>query len=90
MIDPELNKQLNEINLGIERVSHKIGGSWYAFFRGLLTGFGYVLGAFAAVLLIGWMLNVIGIIPAFKKYADQWRGVLQQQPIDRQIPASSK
>jgi len=76
-MEPELKSQLQNIQHEITEVSDKLGGNGWAFFRGLLGGFGSVIGAFLALLIIGWALNIIGIIPALKTKVEQWQGTLQ-------------
>lgn len=75
-MEPDLKHQLQGIQHEIKEVSDKLGGNWWALFRGMIGGFGSVLGAFLALLIIGWVLNVIGIIPALKTKADQWQNAL--------------
>lgn len=75
-MEPDLKHQLQNIQAEITEVSDKLGGNFWAFFRGLIGGFGSVIGAFLALLIIGWVLNVIGIIPALKNKVDQWQGTL--------------
>lgn len=77
-MNDEIKKEVQEINENVEFIRVKIGGGWHALFRGMLSGFGYIMGAFVALLIIGWMLNVVGIIPAFSRQADAWRQTLQQ------------
>ncbi len=77
-MNEEIEKQVEEISQNVELIRIKTGGSWTAFFRGILTGFGSVIGAFVAILIIGWALNVVGIIPAFKQQAESWRQVFLQ------------
>jgi hypothetical protein len=72
------DKQLSEINQNLANINKKMGNYWYSFARGLLTGLGSVVGAGLAIILIGWFLNVIGVIPALKNSAEQWRNALQQ------------
>ncbi len=68
-------EEINQINQNLEKINSRLGNSWLAFLKGLLYGFGSVLGAGLAIILIGWFLNAIGIIPAFQKQAEQWRQV---------------
>lgn len=77
-MNEEIKRDVEEINENVEKILIKTGGYWTSFFRGLLTGFGSVIGAFIALLIIGWVLNVVGIIPAFSRQADTWRQSLQQ------------
>ena len=76
-MEPDLKNQLQAIQVEINEVSDKLGGNGWAFFRGLLGGFGSVIGAFLALLIIGWALIIIGIIPALKNKVDQWQATLQ-------------
>jgi hypothetical protein len=78
MLDQLKDKKLDELNKNLEGINNKMGSYKSAFGRGILTGFGYVLGAGVAVIIIGWFLNVIGVIPALKDTAEDWRSVFQQ------------
>jgi branched-subunit amino acid ABC-type transport system permease component len=75
-MEPDLKQHLQGIQEEIGEVSDKLGGNFWAFFRGLIGGFGSVIGAFLALLIIGWVLNIIGIIPALKNKVEQWQGTL--------------
>jgi hypothetical protein len=78
MNDNELKKAVESINQNVERISERIGGRWAAMGRGVLTGFGSVVGAGLAILIIGFILNVIGVIPAFREQSELWREALKQ------------
>lgn len=78
MLDQIKDKKLEELNTNLAGINGKLGNMWFAFGKGLLTGLGSVLGAGLAIILIGWFLNVIGVIPALKGSADEWKQVLQQ------------
>ncbi len=73
-----LDNDMRELNQNIQKLNKSMGSFWVGLVRGLFTGFGSVLGAGLAILLIGWFLNVIGVIPAFQKQAEQWREVFIQ------------
>lgn len=77
MLDQLKDKRLEELNTNLEGINSKMGNLWFALGKGLLTGFGSVLGAGIAVILIGWFLNVIGVIPALQNSATQWREAFQ-------------
>ncbi len=83
---PNLETSVREIQTNIEQINHKVGGNWKSLSRGLLTGFGSIVGAALAIVLIGWVLNFIGVIPAFKNQATQWRDALQQTSSRQLIP----
>lgn len=78
MLDQIKDQKLEELNQNLSGINRKLGNLWFAFGKGLLTGLGSVLGAGIAIILIGWFLNVIGVIPALKNSADQWRAAFQQ------------
>ncbi len=78
MLDQIRDKRLDELNQSLAGINKKLGSMWFAFGKGLLYGLGSVLGAGIAIILIGWFLNVIGVIPALSKSADQWREAFQQ------------
>lgn len=89
MLDQLKDKRLEELNTNLEGINRKMGNYWSAFARGLLTGLGSVIGAGVAIILIGWFLNVIGVIPALKNTSDEWREAFQatQQSTKDFIPA---
>lgn len=85
MIDPELRSALTDINENLNKISGATG-KWRPFFNGILTGLGSVVGAALALVLIGWILNIVGVIPALKNQVEQWRQVLQQTQTYKNAP----
>jgi hypothetical protein len=75
MIDPELEKYLVTINNTAKQL--KVS-PMRALLNGVMSGVGYVIGFALTIILIGYALNVIGIIPAFKGQVDEWKGLLQR------------
>ncbi len=82
MIEHLNNKDVEKLNENLTTISARLGNMWLAFGKGLLTGFGSVLGAGLAIILIGWFLNVIGVIPALSNSATQWREAFQASSND--------
>lgn len=82
MIDPELKTHLSEITTSVKALNS--GRWWKSLLEGTLRGFGSVIGVVLAVAVIGWSLNIIGVIPAFKQEVEQWRKLLQET--QRQSP----
>ena len=78
MIDPELKTELDKLNRTLVGIFHKTESLWRAFVRGVLQGLGSVLGVVLAVLIIGWILNVMGVIPGLRQQASEWKGMWQQ------------
>lgn len=77
MLDPELKTYLDSFRTDLIKISRGTGW-WRSLLHGLFSGFGYVLGFVVALVVLGWALNVIGIIPAFRREVDDWRKLLQQ------------
>jgi hypothetical protein len=78
MIDPELKTELEKINRSLVGIFHKTENLWRAFVRGVLHGVGSILGVVIAIVFIGWLLNVMGVIPGFKKQATQFQTMWQE------------
>lgn len=72
------DKELRELNENIIKMNRTMSSAWLSLGKGFVGGLGSVLGAGIAIILIGWFLNVIGVIPAFREQADQWRQVFEQ------------
>jgi hypothetical protein len=87
MNENDLNRQMAEINENVAKINRRIGGNGMSLWRGILSGFGYIVGAFIAVLIIGWVLNAIGVIPAFKQQVESLKDALRQAQT-KQIPGS--
>lgn len=68
MIDPELKTSLSEINKNLVDLKNKrYPGIWRAFFQGVFSAFGYLVGLVLVIVLVGWFLNKIGVLPEFQK-----------------------
>lgn len=87
MTEHDLGGSVAELNENVKYIRRRVGGSGMALWRGIMSGFGYVIGAFVAVLLIGWVLNALGVIPSFKAQIDSLKSSLQQVQ-QRQIPST--
>lgn len=77
MIDPELKKHLEIIEDELAHMRKETVSLKSSLVRGLIYGAGYILGAALILVLIGWTLNVVGIIPAFKNQVNEFREALQ-------------
>lgn len=80
MLEPDLKTKLDSINKDLNQINKKTGSLWRAFFTGMLSGLGSVIGAAIAVLVIGWILNRIGVIPSLKNQAGEWKQTLDNLP----------
>ncbi len=86
MTDQELKHYLEKISSNTEKIAKK-GFTWSSLFNGILSGFGSIVGVVIALTIIGWVLNVIGVIPTFRHQVDQWQNLLEQAQ-QRQVPAA--
>ncbi len=78
MIDPELKTHLENIEREIVELRKGSNGLFATLVRGLIYGAGYIIGAALIVILIGWVLNIIGVIPAFNAQVAEFRAALEQ------------
>ena len=77
MIDPELKKDLNRIDKELSHMDKASNGMWRTLWRGAIYGAGYIIGAVVVIVIIGWVLNVVGVIPAFDRQVAEFRAALQ-------------
>lgn len=75
MIDPELKEHLLVLESKLEIVAKK-ERHLTQFVGGVFYGLGYVTGAVVLVVIIGWILNIIGVIPAFNSYIGDFKNAL--------------
>lgn len=52
-------------------------GLWHTLWRGCIYGAGYVVGAVLIIVIVGWILNIIGVIPAFSREVTEFRTALE-------------
>ena len=62
----ELKKIHEELAIA---VNINTGSAWGAFLRGMLSGGGAIVGSILAIILIGIILSIMGIIPGLKTIA---------------------
>lgn len=73
--DPEI-KQLIKIERRLEEIKNRTGNTKRAFLYGTLQGAGAVIGSIVALMLLGWFLSALGVIPGFGDIAEYLRGVV--------------
>lgn len=59
--DPEI-RQLREIRQELEAIRENTAAKT-SFWHGILYGIGWIIGSLVALVLVGWLLSVLGIIP---------------------------
>jgi hypothetical protein len=78
MIDPELKKHLHDIEHEVVVLRKAMTSLWLVFMRGLVNGAGYVVGAAIILTIIGWILNVVGVIPEFAQSVNEFRASIDR------------
>lgn len=76
MIDPELKSHLEKIEGELAHMRRTTGGIWHTLWRGTVYGAGYVVGAVLIIVIAGWVLNIIGVIPAFSRQTVEFQTAL--------------
>ena len=78
MIEPELKVELDQINQKLESMDRALNPTrWQMFVQGLWRAVGYITGIVIAALILGWVLNMIGLIPFLKDFSQEAKEVLE-------------
>ena len=78
MIDPELKTHLERIEKELVEFRRASLGVRATLIRGVVYGVGYILGAVLVIVLVGWFLNIIGVIPAFSDQVREFQTALER------------
>lgn len=77
MTEQEFQKEIGEIKSLLSNISkHTHHPIWRSFVNGMLSGLGSIFGVVLALTIIGWILNTVGVIPAFQHQAGEWKQLL--------------
>jgi hypothetical protein len=49
---------------------------WQMFVQGMWRAVGYLIGLILAIAIIGWFLNIIGLVPAFSTFSQNMQEIL--------------
>jgi uncharacterized oligopeptide transporter (OPT) family protein len=77
MIDPELKEHLEKIEVELVQMRKRTVGIPHALSRGAVYGAGYILGTVLIIVMVGWILNIVGVIPAFSREVGEFRTALE-------------
>jgi hypothetical protein len=77
MIDAELKSHLEKIETELSHMRIASTGIWRTLWRGCIYGAGYVIGAVIIIVIAGWILNLVGIIPSFSHEVTEFRTALE-------------
>lgn len=89
-MDNELKEYLESINKNII-LARKGMPWWRSLIHGTMTGLGSVIGVLIAIVVLGWVLNIVGVIPALRSETEQWKNLLQraqQQRLSPNVPSA--
>lgn len=72
-------KQLKEIKKELSEIKER-SAPRNAFLNGVLYGAGALVGGILAVALLGWVLNILGVIPGFSELSDYVQSLVDEVP----------
>lgn len=78
MIDQELKTHLENIEKELTTLHNDYKSLSNSFKRGIFYGAGYVIGVVLIIVLVGWILNIVGVIPAFNAQVKDFRAALER------------
>ncbi len=89
MIEQDLKAYLVEINQHLAEIrAKKNPGIWRAFFNGMFSGLGYVVGLVLVVVVLGWVLNKTGMLKPFQDQMSNFTSLIDSAR--KLIPQDSK
>lgn len=77
-MEQDLEKQLQEINSNLVEIKNKKQGIFRSFFNGMFSALGYIVGLALIVVILGWFLNRIGLLPVFKQQISDFQLLINQ------------
>jgi hypothetical protein len=80
MVDEQELRQLKEIKKELSEINEKTNDPKRVFLSGMLSGAGWFVGGILAVALLGWVLNILGVIPGFSELSDYVRSLMGELP----------
>jgi len=76
-MDEERNKKIDEIETTLKDIKKiLIRTRWEMFAEGIWKAVGYIVGLTLAMVIAGWILNMIGVIPFMSEFSENMKGVL--------------
>lgn len=67
---------LERIEEELEEIKDRTANSKRAFINGIWQGAGAIVGSIGAILLLGWALGILGLIPGVGEMANSLRGMV--------------
>lgn len=78
MIDETLQHHLEKIEKELKEIRIATTSLRSSLVRGFIYGAGYVIGVVMVIVLVGWILNIVGVIPLFNDQVNEFRAALNR------------
>lgn len=79
-MDPQIKEEAKKVETLLDEIKINTEAKpARSFVNGVLYGAGIVIGTLTAVVLVGWLLSILGVIPGFDILAQKLGEVLQQR-----------
>ncbi len=76
-MDEERNKKIDKIEEILKNIYKILRPTrWRMFIEGLWRAIGYFTGLMLAIIILGWFLNMIGVIPFMSEFSENMKEVL--------------
>ena len=76
-MDEERNKKIDEIEVTLKDIKKiLVRTRWQMFAEGIWKAMGYLIGLMLAMIVAGWFLNVIGVIPFMSEFSENMKELL--------------
>jgi hypothetical protein len=79
-MDPQTQQEVRKVEALLGEIKENTEASpSKSFLNGVLYGAGIVLGTIVGVVLVGWLLSILGVIPGFDVLAHRFTDILQKR-----------
>jgi hypothetical protein len=76
-MEEDKNKKLNEIQVTLDNIYKVLKPTRYQMFiQGFWRAVGYLVGLMLAIVVIGWILNLLGFVPFLGNISDTLKEIL--------------
>jgi len=79
-MDQETQKEARKVEALLDEIkSNTQARPGKSFYNGILQGAGIVLGTIVGVVLVGWVLSILGVIPGVSELTQRFAEILQKR-----------
>ena len=71
-------EHLEKIEEELEQIKERTNDPKRSLFNGILSGMGAIVGSIAALILLGWLLWLVGILPGLGSLAAYLHGIVDR------------